>query len=79
MGIEVNIDAVPFDRVGDRINKTDILLIGPQVRHLRKKISAEHGDRIPVIQVMSMSHYAMFKAKEIFDEAYEVYLKSTVN
>jgi len=76
-GIETDIDATPFGNLGERINRTDILLIGPQVRHLFKKFSAEYGDKIPVIQVMNMSHYALVKAKEIFDEAYSEFLEKT--
>lgn len=72
-GIEADIDALPFDKMGDRVNRTDILLLGPQVRHLLKKCKAEFGDKIPVIQVMNMSHYALSKADLIFDLAFEEY------
>jgi len=77
MGIETDIDATPFGNLGERINRTDILLIGPQVRHLFKKFSAEYGASIPVIQVMNMSHYALVKAKEIFDEAFSEFQQKT--
>ena len=77
LGLEVDIDATPFGNLGDRINRTDILLIGPQVRHLLKKFSAEYGGKIPVIMVMNMSHYALIKAKDIFDEAYAEYQQNT--
>jgi len=73
-GIEADIDAMPFDRMGSRIDRTDIILLGPQVRHLLKKLTAEHGDKIPVIQVMNMSHYALLKGAEIFDAAYAEYI-----
>jgi PTS system cellobiose-specific IIB component len=79
LGIEADVDATPFGNLGDRINHTDILLIGPQVRHLLKKFSTEYSDKIPVIQVMNMSSYALMKAKEIFDEAYEEYKQKTNN
>jgi len=77
LGIETDVDATPFGNMGDRINRTDILLIGPQVRHLYKKYAAEYSDKIPVIQVMNMSHYALVKGKEIFDEAYAEYQQKT--
>ena len=77
LGIETDIDAVPFGNMGERINRTDILLIGPQVRHLFKKFSAEYGGKIPVIQVMDMSKYALVKGKEIFDDAYSEYKQKT--
>ena len=73
IGIETDIDATPFDRMGERVGRTDILLIGPQVRHLYKKMVEEYGDKIPVIQIIDMSHYALMKAKEVFDAAYEEY------
>ena len=78
-GIEADIDALPFDRMGARIDKTDILLLGPQVRHLLKKFQAEYGAKVPVIQVMNMSNYALLKADKVFDEAYAEYLKNTNN
>jgi len=76
-GIESDVDAVPFDKMDERIKKTDILLIGPQVRHLYKKMTTEHGDKIPVIQVMDMSSFALLKADKIFDEAYKEYTAKT--
>jgi len=77
LGIETDVDATPFGNLGERINHTDILLLGPQVRHLLKKFSAEYSGKIPVIQVMNMSHYALVKAKEIFDEAYSEFKQKT--
>jgi len=77
IGIETDIDATPFGNLGERINRTDVLLIGPQVRHLYKKFSAEYDGKIPVIQVMNMSHYALVKAKEIFDTAFTEYQEKT--
>jgi len=76
-GIEADVDALPFDKMGSRIDRTDILLLGPQVRHLLKKLQAEYGAKVPVIQVMNMSNYALVKAGEIFNEAYAEYTKKT--
>jgi PTS system cellobiose-specific IIB component len=76
-GVEANIDAIPFFKLGEGPMKTDILLLGPQVRHLLKKMRSDFGGRIPVIQVINMSHYALLKAGEIFDEAYSEYLSAT--
>ncbi len=73
MGIETDIETLALQRVEDRIHRTDILLIGPQVRYLTKKFQTEHGGEIPVIQTMDMSDYAMQKADKIFDQAYAAY------
>ena len=78
-GIETDIDALPFDRLDGRIDKTDMLLIGPQVRHLYKKLFEQYGDKIPVIEIMNMSDYALLRVDKIFDSAYEVYCSKTQN
>lgn len=76
-GYEADIDAMPFDKIGARIDRTDIILLGPQVRHLLKKLQSEYGSKVPVIQVMNMSNYALLKAGEIFDAAYAEYKQKT--
>lgn len=74
-GIEADIEARAFQRIEDRIHDTDILLVGPQVRHLTKKFQEQYGAQIPVIETMNMSDYAMVKVDKIFDEAYAKYLE----
>ena len=76
-GIEIDVDALPNDQIDSRIDKTDILLIGPQLRYLYKKYKSEYGDKIPVIQVMNMSDYGLLKAAKMFDEAYSEYVVKT--
>jgi len=73
MGLELDVDALPYDRLTDRINQTDILLLGPQVRYLLKKFENEYGDKIPVISVMNMRDYGLTNTKKILDEALAVY------
>lgn len=75
--IETDIEARAFQRIEDRIGRTDILLIGPQVRHLAKKFEEGYGSKIPVIQVINMQDYAMLRVEKIFDQAYGVYLEKT--
>jgi cellobiose PTS system EIIB component len=72
-GLEVDIDALAFDKAGDRIKKTDILLLGPQVRYLLTKFQKEYGNTIPVIATMNMSDYALVKAEKILNDALEQY------
>jgi len=73
MGLELDVDALPYDRLTDRINQTDILLLGPQVRYLLKKFEKEYGDKIPVIAVMNMSDYGLQNTKKILNDALAVY------
>lgn len=72
-GIEVDIDALPFDKMGDRVKKTDILLLGPQVRHLLAKFKTEYGSDIPVIDAMNFSDYGLMNAEKILNEALAKY------
>ena len=57
----------------DRIHRTDILLIGPQVRFMAKKFQDQYGGEVPVIQVMDMSDYALQNVEKIFEQAYREY------
>ena len=72
-GVDVHADAVSFVNVGGLASKTDIILLGPQARHLLKKMQSEYGDKVRVIQVIDMSSFGLLKADKIFDAAYKAY------
>jgi cellobiose PTS system EIIB component len=72
-GLEVDIDALPFDKASDRVKKTDILLLGPQVRYLTAKFQKEYGNTIPVIATMNMTDYALVNAEKILKDSLEQY------
>ena len=73
--IDAEVDAVPFDKVALSVNQTDILLLGPQVRYLVNKFKDQFGDKIPVIEAMNMSDYALLKADNILRDAMDLYNK----
>ncbi|MEM1486332.1 PTS sugar transporter subunit IIB [Oscillospiraceae bacterium PP1C4] len=75
--IEIDVEAMPFDKMGSRINKTNVLLLGPQVRHLAKKFQDQYGSSVAVIEVMNMSDYALLKAEKIVDDSLALYYKKT--
>lgn len=72
-GIEMEVDAVPFDKVVLYADSIDILLLGPQVRYLVAKFRDQYGDKIPVIEAMNMSDYALLKADSILNDALALY------
>lgn len=74
-GLEVDVDAVPFDKVVLYANSIDILLLGPQVRYLVPKFRDQYGDKISVIEAMNMSDYALLKADNILKDALDLYNK----
>lgn len=72
-GLAVDIDALPFDKIDSRIDHTDILLLGPQVRYLLGKFQKEYGSIVPVIEVMNMADYALVKGEKMLEEAISKY------
>ena len=72
-GLDLDVDAVPFDKVILTAGSTDILLLGPQIRYLVKKFQDQVGDKIPVIAAMNMSDYALLNAKKILDDSLAMY------
>lgn len=72
-GLSADIDALPFDKIDDRIKKTDILLLGPQVRYLLSKFQKEYGSTVPVIEVMNMADYAMVRGEKILNDVLSKY------
>jgi cellobiose PTS system EIIB component len=72
-GMEVDVDALPFDKADARIKRTDILLFGPQVRYLTAKFQKEYGDTIPVIETINMTDYALLNAEKILKDALAKY------
>ena len=72
-GITAKVDALPFNNAEESIDATDILLLGPQVRYLLPKFQKDYGGKIPVIDVMNFTDYALINAEKILDEALKKY------
>lgn len=67
--IQVDIEALPFDKASERLKKTEILLLGPQVRYLLPKFQKEHGNEIKVISTINMTDYALINGDGILTQA----------
>jgi PTS system cellobiose-specific IIB component len=67
--IEVDIDALAFDRADMRLENTDVLLFGPQVRHLLPKFRAKYNGKIPVIEAINISDYGLLNGEKILKES----------
>ena len=72
-GIEVSINAMPEAQIRTKADKTDILLLGPQVRYLLGKLKSELGGKIPVIEVINMADYGLMKGEKVLDDALALY------
>lgn len=67
-GIEAHIWAVGDAASAAEMLKADIVLLGPQVRYLKKKMEAQAGGRIPV-DVIPMKDYGSMNGKAVLDMA----------
>lgn len=67
-GIEADIDALAFDRADSRLDTTDILLFGPQIRHLLPKFKQQYGGKISIIAAINISDYGLLDGEKILKE-----------
>lgn len=55
-GKDYTIWAVEQDRVEAERGKFDILMLGPQVRHIQKKVQRIVGEEVPVVIINAMAY-----------------------
>lgn len=67
MGKEADIWAVGDAASADELPKADIVLLGPQVRYLKKKMEARVNGRIPV-EVIDMKDYGSMNGKAVLEK-----------
>ncbi|MGL5886138.1 MAG: PTS sugar transporter subunit IIB [Bombilactobacillus sp.] len=72
-GIEVSIDAVAESALNN-YNDLDIILLGPQVGHIKPELEKEFN--IP-IEVIDQLDYGMMNGKKVLNDALAVLEKST--
>jgi PTS system cellobiose-specific IIB component len=64
-GVDVDIDALPFQSADSRLAQTDILLFSPQIRHMLPKFKEKYADSIPVIGNIDISDYGLLRGEKI--------------
>lgn len=69
-GIEVDIWAVGANEVKANANKTDIILLGPQVKYAQKQIEAD-APNVPVANI-GMREYGMMNGAAVLQQALEL-------
>lgn len=67
-GVEATIWAVGDSDSTEEVKKADIVLLGPQVRYLEKKMKEKVNDRIPVA-VIDMMAYGTMNGEKVLDQA----------
>lgn len=71
-GIDAEIEATAEAGLHNEFNTTDVILIGPQVRFLEKKIAEKSAAyQIPVAVINSMA-YGMMDGTKVLEQALEM-------
>lgn len=55
-GKEYEIWAVDQGKIEENLGKFDVLLLGPQVRHILRKVKAQVGDQAPVAVIDAVAY-----------------------
>ncbi|MDY0394175.1 PTS sugar transporter subunit IIB [Virgibacillus halophilus] len=71
-GITADIDAVGEAQLKNHLDGLDVILIGPQVRYLEKKIKAQAEPKGIKVAVIDQMAYGMIKGDKVLDQAVEL-------
>lgn len=66
-GLEASVDAIPMVELGDNLEGTSIILLGPQIRFALDDIKKQ-AEGIPVMAIATQD-FGMMNAKKVLDEA----------
>ena len=68
-GIDANIWAIPEAHLEAEAEKSDFILLGPQVRFLKSKVEAVASPQGIPVEVIDMMHYGMMNGDEVLKQA----------
>ncbi|SES87744.1 PTS system, cellobiose-specific IIB component [Oceanobacillus limi] len=68
-GIKVNIDAVPESQLKNNLEGLDVVLIGPQVRYLEKKIREFVEPKNIKVDIIDSMAYGMVQGDKVLEQA----------
>ncbi|MFD1446758.1 PTS sugar transporter subunit IIB [Oceanobacillus profundus] len=72
--LEVNIEAVAESQLKNNLENLDVVLIGPQVRYLEKKIREQVEPKGIKVDIIDQLAYGMIKGDKVLDQA--IHLKN---
>ena len=67
-GLDIEIQALPISEGIDKVQESDLVLLGPQVGYARGNFEKVAADKVPV-QVIPMVDYGRMNAKAVIDNA----------
>ncbi|MBI9013710.1 MAG: PTS sugar transporter subunit IIB [Clostridiales bacterium] len=68
-GLDVKIFAVSEIEASNHFDNISVLLLGPQVRYLKKKLSAELESKGVPVEVINSIHYGTMNGDAVLDAA----------
>lgn len=71
-GIEVSIWAVGQEKVPTELEKADVLLIGPQMRFMKKKFEKVASEKGVILDVIDPIAYGRVDGKAVLNKAIEL-------
>lgn len=70
--IEAEINAVPEAELKNKLEGLDVILIGPQVRYLEKKIKEQAEPKGIKVDVINQMAYGLMQGDKVLDQAIEL-------
>ncbi len=67
-GVEVKIDAYTVEVLGEIKEEADVILVGPQIRHMVSEIRGIVNGSCPV-DIISMKDFGMINGENVLDQA----------
>jgi cellobiose PTS system EIIB component len=66
--LEVNIEAFSVEILDEKIDSADVVLLGPQIRHMFNDVKKVIADKCPV-EVIDMRDYGMIRGDKVLEKA----------
>ena len=70
--LDVEISAVAESQLKNNLENLDVVLIGPQVRYLEKKIKQQLEPKGIKVDIINQLAYGMMKGDKVLDQAIEL-------
>lgn len=64
-GVDVNVNAYPYTKLGEIIDAADIVLLGPQVRFKKKTFEQKYADKGVQFMVIDTVDYGMMNGEKV--------------
>lgn len=68
-GLDAKIWAIPEAQLQEDVDKSDVILLGPQVRFLKSKIEGVAAPKGIPVEVIDMMHYGTMNGEEVLKQA----------